>query len=39
MKIIKRDGREVPYDYRKIQNAIKASNGELVVAYWLHQML
>ena len=29
MKIIKRDGREVPYDYRKIRNAIEAANGEV----------
>ena len=29
MKIIKRDGREVPYDYRKIKNAIDAANGEV----------
>lgn len=29
MKIIKRDGREVPYDYRKIKNAIEAANSEV----------
>ena len=29
MKIIKRDGREVPYDYTKIQKAIEAANGEV----------
>ena len=29
MKIIKRDGSEVPYDYRKIENAITAANGEV----------
>lgn len=29
MKIIKRDGREVPYDYTKIKNAIEAANGEV----------
>ncbi len=29
MKIIKRDGREVPYDYRKIKSAIEAANGEV----------
>ena len=29
MKIIKRDGREVPYDYRKIQRAIEAANDEV----------
>ena len=28
MKIIKRDGREVPYDYTKIQKAIEAANAE-----------
>ena len=29
MKIIKRDGREVPYEYTKIQKAIEAANGEV----------
>lgn len=29
MKIIKRDGSEVPYDYMKIQKAIEAANGEV----------
>lgn len=29
MKIIKRDGREVPYDYTKIKKAIEAANGEV----------
>ena len=29
MKIIKRDGREVPYDYRKIKSAIEAANSEV----------
>ena len=29
MKIIKRDGSEVPYDYTKIQKAIEAANGEV----------
>jgi len=29
MKIIKRDGSEVPYDYRKIENAIRAANQEV----------
>jgi ribonucleoside-triphosphate reductase len=29
LKIIKRDGSEVPYDYRKIQNAIEAANAEV----------
>jgi anaerobic ribonucleoside-triphosphate reductase len=29
LKIIKRDGREVPYDYRKIKNAIEAANSEV----------
>lgn len=29
MKIIKRDGREVPYDYRKIYRAIEAANDEV----------
>ena len=28
MKIIKRDGIEVPYDYKKIQRAIEAANNE-----------
>jgi anaerobic ribonucleoside-triphosphate reductase len=32
MKIIKRDGREVPYDYRKIQRAIEAANSEVAEA-------
>ena len=29
MKIIKRDGSEVPYDYKKIQRAIEAANDEV----------
>ena len=29
MKIIKRDGSEVPYDYRKIQKAVEAANSEV----------
>ena len=29
MKIIKRDGREVPYDYTKIKHAIEAANSEV----------
>ena len=29
MKIIKRDGREVPYDYRKIRTAIESANAEV----------
>jgi anaerobic ribonucleoside-triphosphate reductase len=29
VKIIKRDGREVPYDYRKIYRAIEAANDEV----------
>ena len=29
MKIIKRDGREVPYDYTKIKKAIEAANSEV----------
>ena len=29
MKIIKRDGREVPYDFRKIKNAIESANAEV----------
>jgi len=29
LKIIKRDGSEVPYDYMKIQKAIEAANGEV----------
>ena len=32
MKIIKRDGREVPYDYRKIKKAIDAANAEVAEA-------
>ena len=32
MKIIKRDGSEVPYDYRKIQDAIEAANAEVAEA-------
>lgn len=31
MKIIKRDGREVPYDYRKIIRAIDAANQDVAV--------
>lgn len=31
MKIIKRDGSEVPYDYRKIIRAIDAANQDVVV--------
>ena len=29
MRIIKRDGREVPYDYTRIKRAIEAANGEV----------
>ena len=29
MKVIKRDGREVPYDYTKIKEAIEAANAEV----------
>ena len=29
MKIIKRDGREVPFDYRKIKSAIEAANADV----------
>ena len=29
MKIIKRDGREVPFDYTKIKAAIEAANAEV----------
>ena len=29
MKVIKRDGREVPFDYTRIKNAIDAANGEV----------
>jgi len=29
LKIIKRDGREVPYDYTKIKHAIEAANSEV----------
>ena len=32
MKVIKRDGSEVPFDYRKIQNAIEAANAEVAEA-------
>ena len=32
MKIIKRDGSEVPYDYRNIQRAVEAANGEVADA-------
>ncbi len=31
MKIIKRDGSEVPYDYRKIIRAIDAANQDVAV--------
>ena len=29
MKIIKRDGREMPFDYTKIRRAIEAANAEV----------
>ena len=29
MKVIKRDGREVPFDYTRVKNAIEAANGEV----------
>ena len=29
MKIIKRDGREVPYDFEKIRAAVTAANDEM----------
>ena len=32
MQVIKRDGREVPYDYTKIKNAIKAANVDVAEA-------
>lgn len=32
MKVIKRDGREVPYDDRKVRAAIDAANGEVAEA-------
>ena len=32
MKVIKRDGSEVPFDYRKIQDAIEAANAEVAEA-------
>ena len=32
MKIIKRDGREVPFDYRKIKSAIEAANADVAEA-------
>ena len=32
MKVIKRDGSEVPFDYKKIQNAIEAANAEVAEA-------
>ena len=32
MKVIKRDGREVPFDYTKIKQAIEAANAEVVEA-------
>lgn len=38
VKIIKRDGREVPYDYRKIKNAIEAANAEVAEADRLSDM-
>lgn len=32
MKVIKRDGSEVPFDYRKIQNVIESANAEVAEA-------
>ena len=32
MKVIKRDGREVPFDYTRVKNAIEAANGEVAEA-------
>ena len=32
MKVIKRDGREVPFDYTKIKRAIEAANAEVAEA-------
>ena len=32
MKIIKRDGSEVPFDYRKIKSAIEAANADVAEA-------
>ena len=39
MKIIKRDGREVPYDYEKIKRAIEAANGEVAQEDRLSDMM
>ena len=39
MKIIKRDGSEVPYDYMKIQKAIEAANGEVAEEDRLSDMM
>ena len=32
MKVIKRDGREVPFNYTKIKRAIEAANAEVAEA-------
>ena len=32
MKVIKRDGREVPFDYTRIKRAIEAANAEVAEA-------
>ena len=38
MRIIKRDGREVPYNFSKIINAIEAANGEVAPSDQLPEM-
>ena len=39
MKVIKRDGREVPFDYTKIKQAIEAANAEVAEADRLSDMM
>ena len=39
MKVIKRDGREVPFDYTRVKNAIEAANGEVAEADRLTDMV
>ena len=38
MRVIKRDGREVPYNFSKIINAVEAANGEVAPADQLSEM-
>ena len=38
MRVIKRDGREVPYNFSKIINAIEAANNEVAVEDQISEM-